>query len=147
MKLVRYNQNPFRALDDIHKEINDLFGLSLWKDPFAAKGMLTPSLDMWEDEKNIYLEADAPGFEQKDIHVRLEGNRLTLSAQQEENKEEKKKGYYCCERYHGAFKRSVELPSAVDQSGIKARYKKGVLKISLPKKEEEKGKEISIDVE
>jgi len=147
MKLVRYNQNPFRALDDIHKEINGLFGLSLWKDPFAEKGMLTPSMDVWEDEKNIYLEADLPGFEPKDVHAKLEGNLLTVSAEKEENKKERKKGYYCCERYHGSFRRSVELPAAVDQAKVKAGYKKGVLKITLPKKEETKGKEITIDVE
>ncbi len=146
MKLVRFREDPWRALEDLQKEINKLFDFSFTKMP-ASLDISSPSVDIYEDKDNVYVEADLPGFEQKDINLSLKGDTLTISAEKEEKKEEKKKGYLRCERFQGKFYRELELPRKVDASGIKAVYKNGVLKITLPKKEEEKKKEIKIDIE
>ncbi len=146
MKLVRYRDNPWKALEDLQNEINKLFDFSFGKFP-ATSEIFAPSVDVYEDKDNIYVEADLPGFEQKDINLALKGDVLTISAQKEEKKEEKKKNYYRCERFQGKFYREVDLPASVEASKIKAVYKNGVLKITLPKKEEDKEKEIKIDVE
>ncbi|OQX88074.1 MAG: hypothetical protein B6D55_01470 [Candidatus Omnitrophica bacterium 4484_70.2] len=146
MKLTRYREDPWRALEDLQKEINKLFDFSFGRF-LASKEFFTPSVDVWEDKENVYVEADLPGFEQKDINLALRGNLLTISAEREEKKEEKKKGYLRCERFQGKFYRELELPKEVDASKIKATYKNGVLKMTLPKKEEEKEKEIKIEIE
>jgi HSP20 family protein len=148
MKLTPYrHEDPFRLLKDFGTEIDKFFespfkGLSKKDSEIAI-----PSLDISEDKNNIYVDADLPGFDQKDIKVKMKRDSLVISAGKESKKEEEKKNYYHCERYQGSFYREVSLPQAVDAGRISAKYKNGVLKVTLPKKEEEKEKEISIDLE
>ncbi|UCC95732.1 MAG: Hsp20/alpha crystallin family protein [Candidatus Omnitrophota bacterium] len=140
--------NPFdssRALDHLQGEINRLFDVSV--NPSAIKDVYAPSVDIYEDNGNLYVEADLPGFEQKDISINFKNGNLSISAEKKEIKEEKKKNYYRNERSKIKFYRVIELPSTIDASKVKANYKSGVLKITLPKKEEAKEKEIKIDVE
>ncbi len=148
MKLIPYgSRDPFRALTIFQEEMNKLFD-TLFSKPFSwQKEILAPSVDVSEDEDNIYVEADIPGMEPKDIKVKMKGNSLVISAKKEATKEEKKKNYYHSERFQGSFYRELDLPSSVDASKIKATHKNGVLKVILPKKEEEKGKEIEVTVE
>ncbi len=154
MKLTPYRrEDPFRLLRDFGSEIERFF-----ESPFGAlkeeTQVLAPSLDLSEDKDNIYVEANLPGFEQKDVKLKMSGDALVLSAQRESEKKEslpagkgKKKTYYRCERHQGSFYREINLPQAVDAQKIKAKYKNGVLKVTLPKKEREKEKEISVDLE
>jgi HSP20 family protein len=148
MALIRYRRDdPWKMLETLQEEINRLFDFSFGKLPALKEETLSPSVDVWEDKDNIYVEADLPGFEQKDIKVSIKSDSLSISAKKEETKEEKKKNYYRCERFQGSFYRELDLPSSVDTSKIKANYKNGVLKITLPKIEKEKEKEINIEVE
>ena len=148
MALMKYKrEDPWKALDALQEEISRLFNSRFLKTPSTYEEMLAPSVDVWEDKDSVYVEADIPGFDQKDIHLDLKGDSLIISAKKEESKEEKKKNYYYSERYQGSFYRDVTLPGSIDQSNAKATYKNGVLKIKLPKKEETKSKEIKIDVE
>lgn len=147
MKLVRWSDNPWRALEQLQGEINRLFDLSFGRLPSELETASSPSVDVSEDKDNIYVEADLPGLEQKDINITLKRDSLCISAKREESKEEKKKNYHRIERTSRNFYREIALPSGVDTSKIKALYKNGVLKVTLPKKEEEKEKEIKIDVE
>ena len=148
MALIRYKRDdPWRALDTLQEEIGRLFNTRFLKAPAIYEEILAPSVDVWEDKDNVYVEADIPGFDQKDIHLDLKGDSLIISAKKEETKEEKKKNYYYSERYQGSFYRGITLPGNVDQSSVKATYKNGVLKVKLPKKEEAKNREIKIDAE
>ncbi|MBN2484286.1 MAG: Hsp20/alpha crystallin family protein [Candidatus Omnitrophica bacterium] len=147
MKLVRYNSNPFNALDDLHHELDRLFDSSFGKLIKHQDPILTPSVDVSEDEKTIYVDADLPGFEQKDIKVNAKDDILTISAERNEQKEEKKKGYLRTERFQGKFYRQIGLPIYADTGKIKATYKNGVLKLTVPKREEAQTKEIAIEVQ
>lgn len=148
MKLTPHRrEDPFRLLRDFGSEIEKFF-----ESPFGSltkedTQILAPSVDISEDKSNIYVDANLPGFEQKDVKVRMKKDALVINAERQDQKEEKKKNYYRCERYQGSFYREVDLPQAVEAEKIKAKYKSGVLKVTLPKKEEEKEKEISINVE
>ncbi|MEM4368419.1 MAG: Hsp20/alpha crystallin family protein, partial [Candidatus Anstonellales archaeon] len=106
-------------------------------------------LDMWEDDKNIYLEAEIPGVEKKDIKVTVDDNSVEIKAESkfEEKKEDKKKGYYRLERRYSGFYRCLELPKSVDKEKAKAEYSNGVLKVTLPKlkSEEQSKKEVKVD--
>jgi HSP20 family protein len=103
-------------------------------------------VDIKEDENNIIVEADLPGLEKKDINVHVENNTLSISGAREVKKEEKEKGWHRSERQYGKFERSFYLGENVDSQKIKAEFDKGVLKISVPKKEEAKPKAIDIEV-
>ncbi len=148
MRIIPYRrEDPFKLLHDFGTEIEKFFEPTFGGLTKEDSQILAPSVDISEDKGNIYVEANLPGFEQKDVKVKMKGDSLVLSANREEKKEEKKKNYYRCERYQGNFYREIKLPQTVDAQGIKAKYKSGVLNVTLPKREEEQGKEISVDVE
>jgi HSP20 family protein len=148
MPIVKFRgTDPFRTLETLRGEINKLFDGSFNVFPKVREDMVTPSTDVWEDDENIYVETDLPGFDRKDIDVILRNESLVISAKKEEMKEEKEKDYYRSERYKGKYYREVDLPSPVDTAKVDAQFKNGVLNISLYKKEVGKSKEIKIKVE
>jgi HSP20 family protein len=133
-------------LEDIQEDINQLFDFSQASYPQLRESRL-PASDIYEDEKNIYVEADLPGFEQKDIKVSLKDGSLRISAKKEEKSEVTRKTFQRRERIQGSFERIIPLANKVEVGKIKAHYKDGVLKLTLPKTQEEKEKEIEISVE
>lgn len=149
MPLITYRKDePLRMLATLSEEVNRLFeGSPLSRLAGAREGMFTPSVDMWEDKDNIYVDAEMPGLEQKDINVTVEDSSLVISGRKEESKEEKGKNFYCCETFQGSFYRRLELPASVDAGHVKANYKSGILRMTLPKREEKKGTEIKVKVE
>lgn len=100
------------------------------KMPFA----MTPSVDICEKDDMYEVTADLPGLDEKNVEVALSGDMLTIKGQREEKKEEKKKDYYVSERQFGAFERSFHIPDEVETGKIEAKFKNGVLTVSLPKK-------------
>ncbi len=148
-RITRYD--PFMKLQ---KELDRLFRL-----PFDLPNILEnegeelgisewyPRMDVVEKDKEILVKMDLPGMEEKDINISVEGNILTISGERRMEKKEDKENYHRIERLYGEFSRSLTLPNTVDVSKINAKYKNGVLEISLPKKEEAKPKKISIKVE
>ncbi len=95
-----------------------------------------PSVNVAEDEKAYRIEVAVPGLSKKDVRIDLEDQVLTISSEKKEEKEDKKTNYMRREFSHSAFKRSFELPDAVDQDNIVAEHESGVVTIHLPKKEE-----------
>lgn len=104
-----------------------------------------PALNMWEDNDNLYVETELPGLELEDIevfasdesHLTLQGERKQPRAEQEVQHRQ--------ERGFGRFSRILELPTSVKASETSAEYKAGVLRITLPKKEEAKPRRISVN--
>lgn len=106
-----------------------------------------PCLDVSETKNNIVVKAEVPGMDAKDIDISLVGNALTIKGEKKQEREEKDENYHRIERSYGAFSRSVRLSQDVQSDKIKANFENGVLKITLPKSEEAKAKEIKIRVE
>ena len=84
--------------------------------------------------------------DQKDIDVRIEDSTLILKGERKHEDEVKKENYHRIERYFGSFQRSFSLPTSVDQEKVEANCERGILTITLPKKEETKLKSINIQV-
>jgi HSP20 family protein len=106
-----------------------------------------PSLDFSETKTDMVVKAELPGIDPKDIDISLNEGILTIKGEKRQEKEEKEEGYHLVERSYGSFTRSIRLPREVQNEKINASYKNGVLKITLPKSEEAKKKEIKIKVE
>jgi HSP20 family protein len=83
----------------------------------------------------------------KDINISLNNGFLTIRGEKKQEKEEKDENYHLIERSYGSFTRSVRLSREVQSDKITASFKNGVLKVTLPKSEEAKKKEIKIKVE
>src|ERR1700737_3208747 len=104
-----------------------------------------PPVDTYEDEHNIVLKLEVPGIDEKDIHVHIDNNTLTVHGERKIEKEEKEENYRRIERQYGSFTRTFTLPNTVDTENASANYDKGVLKIRLAKKAEAKPKQIKVN--
>ena len=92
-----------------------------------------PSVDIKEDEHKIVFKTDLPGVDEKDIKVTIEDGTLMLSGERKFEKATEKENYHRIERRYGSFQRSFMLPETVDEDKISARFRKGVLELTLPK--------------
>jgi HSP20 family protein len=135
MKIVKWNNEPvFPAV--FNRFFNDDFDNYF---NIGNRGYM-PATNVVENEKEFEIEIAAPGMEKEDIRINIENNVLTISSEKEVKKEEKEKNYTRREFSYGSFCRSFTLPKTVDVDHINASYEKGILKVALPKKEEEKTK-------
>ena len=151
MSIVRWE--PFRDMVTIQGRLNRQFDEAFRGVPRPAGsgeefalGAWAPVVDIFEQEGAIVLKAELPGVDPKDVDVRVENNVLTLRGERKLDTEVKKESYHRVERSYGGFGRSFTLPTAVDTEKIKAEYKDGVLRVTLPKRGEAKAKQISISV-
>jgi HSP20 family protein len=103
-----------------------------------------PSVDIREEEGQFVLQADLPGMEQEAIQVKVENETLILTGKREETSEQEQDGRHYRERRFGSFMRSFRLGSGVDAGAIEARYDKGVLTVTIPKKEQLKPRQIPV---
>jgi HSP20 family protein len=150
MAIVRWE--PFRDLVGLQDRMNRLFDEAFRgagrpaEDDWSLGGTWAPAVDIYEQEGNIVLKAELPGVDAKEVDIRLENNVLTLRGERKLDNEVKRESYHRVERAYGSFTRSFTLPSVVDQDKIKAEYKDGVLRVTLPKKEEARPRQINISV-
>ena len=105
-----------------------------------------PDVDIRETDNEVMIEAEIPGMEQKDINVSVKDNVVTLKGEKKQEKEEKEASFHRIERTYGSFTRSFTLPTMVVADKATAKYKSGILRITFPKAEEVKPKEIAVEV-
>lgn len=147
MAIVKYN--PFRELRTMQDQMNRMLDMA-WNREFGEElkeGVWQPPVDIYEDENSVVIKAEVPDVDQKDIEVKIENNTLTLRGERKHSSEIRKENYYRVERYFGQFQRSFSLPQSIDQDKVEASCDKGILTITLPKREESpKPKQISVRV-
>jgi HSP20 family protein len=146
MAIVKYN--PFRELRTMQDQMNRMLDMA-WNREFGEdlkEGVWQPPVDIYEDEQSVVIKAEVPDVDQKDIEVRIENNTLTLKGERKHSSEIKKENYYRVERYFGQFQRSFSLPQSIDQDKVEATCDKGILTITLPKCEDVKPRQISVEV-
>ncbi|MDO3378296.1 Hsp20/alpha crystallin family protein [Geoalkalibacter halelectricus] len=96
-------------------------------------GGLFPAVDVAETDKEVLVTAELPGLDEKDIDVSLSGGYLSIRGEKKAEKENKEEQYYRKESYYGSFQRTIPLPAEVVEDQVEATYKKGMLKVKLPK--------------
>jgi len=112
----------------------------------SVNGLLTPAVDVREDDKQYNMEVELPGLSEKEVNVKIENDVLTISSKKEDSTEEKEKGFIRKERRHFSFSRSFALPDNVDADNITATFKNGLLNVVIPKTPEAKPKLIEVKV-
>jgi HSP20 family protein len=98
-----------------------------------------PPIEISETKDRVFVRAELPGLEAKDVTVSMSGDLLTIKG-----KKEKEEHFHYVERYYGPFQRSVKLPFNVTVDKVEANFNKGVLKITLPKVAGAEKKEIQV---
>lgn len=155
MQLTHYRQQApdfFSGLSQLHRELDRMFdfGHERWPAPFRSFGLLegpwTPAVDVYEDKDKIRVRAEVPGLKKDDIDLTIQGNTLILKGERKQEFDEKAENHHRVERVYGRFHRAIGLPSPVNPSEIKATYTDGILEVVLPKKEEAKPRQITVDV-
>jgi len=101
-----------------------------------------PSVNIKEHEKEFVIELAVPGMKKDDFQIELDNGILTIMSQKEEEKVEEKKKYTKREFYYNEFKRSFTLPDTVDIEKIDAKYKDGILSLTIGKKPEAQTKPV-----
>ncbi len=139
---------PFGELSSFRKEMDRLWDRLGGEIPLTRTfgEVWSPSVDISETKDSLVVKADLPGLEAEDVNVSISGEVLTIKGEKKTEEEEKDEHYHCVERYSGSFQRVFQLPSGVKADQIEATFDKGVLKVTLPKVEEAKKKEIEVKV-
>ncbi len=152
MSLIQYTSSdlstgsPFDRLASLRDEMNRLFEAPLLsRKPNLFHGW-NPALDIRQDKDNVYVSAELPGLKKEAIEISLQDGVLTLAGERRQEAKEDEKAAVRNERYFGRFSRSVTLPTRVDADKVSAHYQDGILKVTLPKAEEVKPKQIAITV-
>ena len=142
--------NPFS--DDLARfdpfwDVDDIFNRFMMR-PLSREGMEAEphiKMDLKEADGKYVVNAEIPGVSKEDIHVTIDGNRVSISAEVKQEKETKEgERLIRCERSYGMASRSFSLADEVDQNNVQAKYSNGVLELTLPKKPGSTRKEISI---
>ena len=131
--------------------LRDQFSQIFEQPDFALSDLLgggwMPVVDVLEDKDKLTVKAELPGFKREELDVSVHENSLVLSGERKSDEERKDGEFYRSERFYGRFHRVLPLPSSVEVDKIQAKYRDGVLTVTLPKSEHAKGKQIEVGIE
>ncbi len=131
--------NYLNTTNDFDRFFNDVFG------NWGVRNNKIPSVDVYEDEKAFYVEAELAGYDMKDVEVNVEKHVLRISSHKRAS-EDKSRKYLVRERSFVEFDRAFSLPEGINEEAIDAEFRDGVLTITLPKMPVEQPKKISVKI-
>ena len=146
MAIIRWD--PFGDIVTLREKMNRMF-----EDVFTGRteegrdltaSTWAPAVDIFETEKELVLTAEVPGIDEKDIEIKIEDNTLSLKGERKFEKETKEENYHRIERSYGSFFRAFALPNSIDPEKIQATHENGVLKITMPKRDELQPRKVKI---
>ena len=145
--LVTWPRNPWSIFDeleslqtDMNRAFSDLGYNRSWQ-----RGATYPLMNVWSSAEGIVVDAELPGVDPKDVDISVLGDELTLRGKVNAQEACKGETYHRRERPAGEFARTLQLPFRADAGAVKAYYKNGVLRLTVPRREEEKPKRIAIE--
>ena len=146
MALMRTNP-LFSELSGVSNRLNRLFGRDDFWEGQTPMGPVdwAPAVDIVESDSDILIKAELPGVEAKDVSISLDNNVLSLRGERHSEKEINRENYHRMERATGSFSRSFALPASIDADRVTADFRNGLLTITLPKRENSRGRTIQIN--
>lgn len=137
--------SPFAELDRVRREMLRLLDEVVGETTGVEIGAgVFPPLNVTQDDDNFYIRAEIPGIDPNALSISALRNRVALSGRRDIQPEHDRVSYHRRERAEGAFSRTVTLPAEVDAARVEARYADGVLTLTLPKAEEAKPRQITV---
>ena len=148
MLLRRFSSLPtwspgVRELDVARRDMDRLFDSLASYSGLRSHGVFPP-INVSEDSESVYVRAELPGIRTEDLDISLENDTLSIAGERRAAHEDESASYHRREREWGAFRRSFSLPSRVDGNQVQARYRDGILTVTLPKAAEARAKQISV---
>jgi HSP20 family protein len=105
----------------------------------------TPSVDVIERDNEVVVKAELPGVDKKDLDVSVTSNTVTIKGTSSSEEKEEKGDYYRCEISRGSYSRTLSLPADVDEEKTKAKFKDGILELTLPKLKKSRRHNIKVE--
>ncbi|MBI2433092.1 MAG: Hsp20/alpha crystallin family protein [Candidatus Hydrogenedentes bacterium] len=146
MSMMLPTRADWPSFRELENRLNRMFGSWPWE-PEQAGVAWSPAVDLHESDDAYTLEADLPGLTKNDIHLSIADDVVTLKGERSQKSEKKAEGYHRVERIYGSFQRSFRIPGGIDASKVEANFEHGVLKVTLPKPEERKPRQIDVKVQ
>jgi HSP20 family protein len=139
-----WHRDPFAELESLHREMNRLMDSAsgAWRG-LSGAGVF-PALNVSEDGESIFVRAELPGVNAKDLKISVHDNNLLIEGERKIAAEGGGVSYHRREREAGTFQRIISLPTRVDAGKVTAVCKNGVLTVALPKAAEAKPRQISV---
>jgi len=134
--------DPWRQINEIQREMNRLFDSTTTRTRNQY-----PAVNIWSNADNALVTAELPGYGKNDVDISLTGDVLHIHGSRKAPECKEDECFHRQERSYGVFDREIQLPFAVNQNNVKAEFQNGVLRINLPRAEEDKPKKISIQAE
>ena len=131
--LMQLHSEMDRLFDNAFRNFPNMMGKS-WEWPDMSTVMLAPSLDIKDNADNYTINVEIPGVVSDDVDIRVDGNTLTISGEKKQEEKDEKENYHCIERRYGAFERTLTLPQDANVDNIDAKFKDGVLTVSIQRK-------------
>jgi HSP20 family protein len=145
MALVRWE--PFREIDTLQRQMNRLFDELMPTVREAGNGItFVPPAEMEETPDAIHLKLEVPGMDAKDLDVQVSADSVSITGERKSETKTEEKGMTRTEFRYGKFQRTIPLPARVQNNKVQAEYKDGILKLTLPKSEEEKNKVVKVNL-
>jgi HSP20 family protein len=146
-------QSPFSQLSSFRREMDELFNRVFgdWERAGTQWAPLStsyaPQIESCVRENTLYIKADLPGMDPKDVEITVEGNQLTLKGERKAEHEGQEGNYLHREVRYGSFVRTFTIPDGVKAEDVHASYRNGVLELSVPLPESMLPKKVNIAVE
>lgn len=138
---------PMREFVSLRDALDRLFEDSIIRPPAIFDGTTVPfSVDLYDTPEAYMLKAALPGMKPDDIAIDATAGMVTIKGEYKEEKESKAENFIRKELRTGSFHRSFELPLSIDPAKVEAKFKDGILEVTLPKAEVVKPKQIKVKV-
>lgn len=153
LDLVTWPRNPwsvFDELESLQEDMNRAFTGQAAGGPDQrgrawSRRQTYPLMNVWSSTDGLVIDAELPGADPQDVEISVVGDQLTLRGKVNAAEDAGEETYHRRERSAGEFVRTLQLPFRADSGSVKANYKNGVLRLTVPRSEEEKPKKIAIE--
>ena len=129
---------PFADLDVIERRMRRML------EDFGVTPAPLPAADLYETEKELVVELEVPGFDEKELALEVSDHTLVIKGERTKEKEQKEKTFYLHERLEKQFERKFTLPIDADVKHVEATFKTGVLEVHVPKIEQAIARKIDL---
>lgn len=139
-----WSWDPWSELRRLQRSVSRLDRLFEGGSPSRSAGF--PALNVWRGADGVLVTAELPGIDPKALDISVRGSTLVLRGSRQPDELKEGEGYHRRERGHGEFIRSLELPNRINAGKVEARYANGILRLSLPYAEEDKPRQVKVEV-
>ena len=134
----------FSEFDRLRKQMNELFGAVSGGTLTMPSAGVFPLTNVTEDKENYYVRAELPGIKSNELDIQVTAEGISISGERKIPVEDENVRYHRREREAGKFSRSINLPSEINVKKVEASMENGVLKVTIPKLEAAKPRQIIV---